>query len=142
MIDYEKLKQAHTLAQKYQEGNSVDFILTSHIYFNNNEPRIQFTYRPCELMTSWINVDDIDDLIAKLTELTQIDETVYFFQYMFHDGVAFDRKGLYIKSMKMSEVKKLSEFDMPNELYSSKNDLIDAYAKYLSDMRDPFTGIE
>lgn len=72
MIDYAKLRIAHELAEKYQSGNAADFILTTHMFFNNKEGRIKFTFRPCELRTTWVDCEDIDALITKLTKLTEL----------------------------------------------------------------------
>ncbi len=69
MIDYEKLKLAHELAEKYAQKNEY---IGFECHFNNKEQGFAQYYNLYDLQRNQIFSGLIDDLITKLRQLTQI----------------------------------------------------------------------
>ena len=71
MIDYDKLKSAHELANSYGKIKDSYVALTTYAYYKNRnyiDDAIKFKL---SIDNFDIVFDSIDDLVAKLTELTQ-----------------------------------------------------------------------
>lgn len=131
MIDCEKLKMAHTLTSKihlgklamfYSEHDGVEY------YFSYAEPLDKNYYL------------DIDDLIAKLRELTQPEA-----KYKVGDTIWFSNQHMAIDYLKIESIDIVEndifyrgngcQVALSDKIYSSKNELIDAQIEKLRKMK-------
>ncbi len=66
MIDYEKLKEAHELAEKYYDSTGYTCVIELNFYYGCSDDGHKLWIKGFDE-----NFNNIDDLIAKLKELTQ-----------------------------------------------------------------------
>lgn len=86
MIDYEKLKLAHELAEKYTKNTDISVVITFNMYFGEAVDCGHAIYFGKKEPNENEKGLSTDDLIAKLIELTQtkpkykVDDQVWFFR--------------------------------------------------------------
>lgn len=139
MIDYEKLKIAHELTAKIQ-------LSTISMKYSDHDGAEYYFHSP---NTDSFLYSNLDDLIAKLQELTQPQPKYKVGEKVWHqiDGVIFhveihsiqlqDEKS-YIYRLSLDGCYIVEE----SAIFSTKEALIDAQIKHWTEMREPIFGTE
>lgn len=134
MIDYDKLRLAHELANKYYQQSNSGVVIESNFEFGCT---LEYVYR------LWIDqnissFNEIDDLITKLKALTQPEP-----KYKVGDTVWMEINGEPVSRFifKNAGPKYYLEgyvgLMYESELYPTKAELIEAQIKYWTSMREP-----
>ena len=145
MIDYEKLKMVHSLAEKYCNDNKPRKMRTSAQSFHGNW-KFYLDIADGEKILFDCDYDNIDDMLAKLQELTQTEEPkakyavgqdVWFIN-IFHEPTygtieritqSIANEPDFIYSFVMHELPE-------EELYHTKQALIEAQIEYWRKIKD------
>ncbi len=139
MIDYEKLKLAHELASKITSNNKAILFSVCHGKIGMVNPLETFTftiYSSIEPKEEYFSTDDIDNLLAKLTELTQQKPKYEVGQtWWFLDGPAFEQFP-EPRSIVITEENE-NYYRADEEWYPSKEALIDAQIAHWQSLREP-----
>ncbi len=149
-IDYDKLKIAHELADKWHKKTAYQICITTGIRCSK-EPGFVFYVLETYTDNDENNIEEsyycIDELIAKLTKLTDSPIKIPNLKYQIGQEVFYLDPFEGIKCMKIDGIR-FSKDDPENEdghiynhlrseyLYSSKESLIEAQIEYWQSLKD------
>lgn len=137
MIDYDKLREAHELADKWAKTEKKAIGIWVWLWSDKQAPSYEYANfgdRPSGFLT-------LDDLITKLRELTEPEPKYKEGQLVWFAGCCDIRNGL-IKSIRNDSYlidlnEDVSYCEKEQDLYPTKSALIAAQIKYWSEMREP-----
>lgn len=139
MIDYEKLKLAHELAEKYYNQSSYEICIEYNQCYGCNVEYNLILY----VKTEPQHFDNLDNLITKLTELTQpkpkykIDDEVWHVIYA-REWVAM--QGI-VKSVNKNKCHVNGTWWPEQQIYPSRETLIEAQIEYWTKLHHKSLGI-
>ena len=142
MIDYEKLKIAHELfSQLPKDTEWYKLIITKNLLLHPNPPTYFWYEIICAdglISTSYF----IDDMITKLTELTQPKCRYKVGDVVWYDSYYGELRSLLIEEIELCEGEcrlknnSTGSFICEDVAYESKNSLLDEKIKYLESLRE------
>ncbi len=131
MIDYEKIKKAHELADKYIKSTKEEITIV-HTFWGDNSKAYQLFIGEVDCYSESFDNLDIDDLITKLEELTRPTP-----KYDYGEVVWYEDEGLINNFIITGIDKRISDnmfcyssinmiYVQENHLYKSRKELIEA----------------